>query len=156
MQYRMNRHQIELTRNAAIELFAHDLSNAEIARRLHVARQTISEWHNQFNAGGREALALKKPGPEPKLNREQLDQIRAAILEGPMAHGYQTQLWTLDRITDLIQRLTGVGYHPGHVWYLLGRMDLTCQKPECQAKERDQEAVDHFVNEQWPQIKKGP
>lgn len=156
MEHGTYRQQLERKRQAAIELFAQDLSKAEIARRLHVARQTVSGWHSQFIAGGADALAIKKPGPEPRLTQQQLVRVREAIVAGPTAHGFKTQLWTLERIAELIYKLTGVRHHPGYVWHLLGRMDLTCQKPECQAKERDQDAVDHFVDVEWPAIKKGP
>jgi hypothetical protein len=30
-------------------------------------------------------------------------------------HGFDTDHWTLARIATVIQRLTGIGYHPGHV-----------------------------------------
>lgn len=155
MQHTTSRQQIELARNAAIALFGQDLSNAAIARRLGVSRSTVSIWHNAYRDGGAAALALKKPGPQAKVSPEQLDQVRDAVLDGPAAHGFETELWTLDRIADLIDNMTGVRYHPAHVWELLGRMGLTCQKPECQAKERDAKAVQRWVTQEWPEIKKG-
>jgi hypothetical protein len=30
-----------------------------------------------------------------------------------------TDLWTLPRVATVIDRVTGVQFHPGHVWYLL-------------------------------------
>jgi transposase len=39
--------------------------------------------------------------------------------QGAGAHGFDTDHWTLARITTVIERLTGVGYHRGHVWKLL-------------------------------------
>lgn len=35
-----------------------------------------------------------------------------AILRGAEAHGFDTELWTLPRIAEVIWRLTGVSYHP--------------------------------------------
>jgi len=42
--------------------------------------------------------------------------IEAALRQGPRAHGFRTNLWTLPRVARLIEHLTGVQYHPGHVW----------------------------------------
>ena len=38
------------------------------------------------------------------------------------AYGFDTDHWTLERITTVIERLTGTRYHPGHTWKLLRRM----------------------------------
>jgi transposase len=63
--------------------------------------------------------------------------VTEALLAGPLAHGYKTNLWTLPRVALLIKDLTGVSYHPGHVWRLLGASGFSCQRPERRAVERD-------------------
>ena len=40
------------------------------------------------------------------------------------AHGFSTGLWTLPRVARVIKRVTGVKYHPGHVWRLLGALNV--------------------------------
>ena len=140
----------------AAELFGQDLSNAEVARRLHVSRKSASGWYQQWKADGVEGLnKIRMPGPACRLSQEQLQELAQTLLEGPQAQGYETPLWTLDRITAVIVKTTGVQYHPGHVWYMLQDLNWTCQKPEAQAKERDQAAVDKWLAEDWPRIKKG-
>ena len=39
--------------------------------------------------------------------------------KGPRRTGFSTDLWTLPRVATVIDRVTGVQFHPGHVWYLL-------------------------------------
>ena len=52
---------LEKRRFEAINLLGKsDMNLAEVARRLHVCRQTVSRWADEFRAGGREAL--KKAG----------------------------------------------------------------------------------------------
>src|SRR2546429_5957316 len=46
------------------------------------------------------------------------------------------------RVATVIERLTGVHYHPGHVWKILGAIDWSLQRPAKQARERDPEKVD--------------
>jgi transposase len=146
----------EHRRLQAAALFAQGVSNAEIGRRLHVSRQSVSGWYQRWKEQGEAALKARLPGPQSRLSQEQRQQIVAALLQGPQAHGFDTPLWTLERIAELIARLTGVSYHPGHVWYVLREMHWSCQKPEAQARERDQGEIARWRAEELPRIKKGP
>jgi transposase len=41
-----------------------------------------------------------------------------------------TDLWTLPRVAEVIERVTGVCYHPGHAWNLLrDQLGWTWQQP---------------------------
>jgi transposase len=91
-------------------------------------------------------------GPRPCSGR-----IEQALLEGALAHGFATDVWTLDRIAVLIYGLTGVQLSNPSVWRLLrNRLGWTVQRPERKAKERDEQAIQHWVAHEWPRIKKGP
>jgi len=149
------RKHIEHLRQQAIALFDTDLSNAEIGRRIGVSRPTVSQWRTRYRNQGAQALELAAPGPDARLSQEQLNQLEVALLQGPQAHGYPTQLWTLARIADLIEKTTGVAYHPGHVWRILQQMKWSCQKPHTKAKERDEAAIAHWCEVEWPRIKRG-
>jgi hypothetical protein len=54
----------------------------------------------------------------------------------------------------VIERVSGVRYHPGHVWKILGAMDWTLQRPAKQARERDPKKVELWMKERWPAVKK--
>jgi transposase len=78
-------------------------------------------------------------------------------VKGATANGFTGELWTLDRITLVIERLTGVRHHPAHVWALLHhRLGWSVQRPVRRAAERDQDAVDRWVKEPWPRVKQTP
>ncbi len=77
-----------------------------------------------------------------------------ALLAGPVAHGYRTALWTLPRVAGLIEDVTGVRYHPGHVWRLLGASGFSCQRPERRAVERDEPAIRHWKQVRSPALKR--
>jgi len=54
----------------------------------------------------------------------------------------------------VIERQTGVRHHPAHIWALLRpRLGWGVQRPTRRAVERDQEAIDRWVKEDWPRIK---
>jgi transposase len=144
-------------RERAAELFAEGRSQAEVARELDVSRQSASRWHTRWQADGTTALRSRGPtGRRPKVPDSKLEVIEQALLEGALAHGFATDVWTLDRIALVIQGLTGVRLSNPSVWRLLrGRLGWTVQRPQRQAKERDEEAIQHWVAHEWPRIKRG-
>lgn len=136
-------------------MFERNVPVSEVARGLGVASQVVYRWRQAWERGGEEALASKGPaGPKSRLTETQINEIVAALLEGPVAQGYQTQLWTLPRVAGLIKDLTGVQYHPGHVWRVLGTLGFSCQRPERRAIERDEPAIQQWKRVHWPAIKK--
>ena len=145
-------------RERAAELFAQGRTQAEVARELDVSRKSASRWHSRWRADGTAALRTRgQTGRQPKVADDQLEAIEQALLEGALAHGFATDVWTLDRIAMVIQGLTGVGLSNPSVWRLLrGRLGWTVQRPQRQAKERDEDALQHWVAHEWPRIKKGP
>jgi transposase len=145
-------------RERAAELFAQGRSQAEVARELDVSRQSASRWHAGWQAAGTTALRSRGPtGRAPRVPDRALEGIEQALLEGALAHGFATDVWTLERIAVVIQGLTGIQLSNPSVWRLLhGRLGWSVQRPQRQAKERDEEAIQHWVAHEWPRIKKGP
>jgi len=108
-----------------------------------------------LDEGGLEALKAKPhPGRPARLSREQKKQLVQVLLKGTQAAGFATDLWTLARVAKVIEREFGVGYHPGHVWYILRDIGWSCQKPERRARERDEAAIEQWRTEEWPEAKK--
>jgi transposase len=148
---------LALRRRQAARLFDQDESQAAVARRLRVSRQSVSRWYRQWQHGGRAALrGAGRAGRKPRLSARQRAQLDAALRRGAEAHGFPTPLWTLPRVAQVIRRETGVRYHPGHVWRLLRALHWTLQRPAGRAKERDEAAIRRWVTERWPAVKKTP
>jgi transposase len=152
------RDRLQARRLRAAELFAVGVTQAEVARQLGVSAQAVNVWHARFTQGGVEALCSRGPsGPAPRLSDAQLAKVEQALLEGATANGFTGELWTLDRIATVIERLTGVQHHPAWVWALLRhRLGWTVQRPKRRAAERDQAAIDRWVKQRWPAIKQTP
>jgi transposase len=147
--------QMEKRRLRAARLFEQNLPVSEVVRRLGIARQVAYRWRDAWKAGGQAALASKgSAGPKARLSSAQIQEIMKALLKGPSAQGYKTQLWTLPRVAALIETLTGVRYHPGHVWRILGDLGFSCQRPERRAIERDEAAIRQWKRVKWPALKK--
>jgi transposase len=152
------RDRLEARRLRAAELFAAGVRQAEVARQLEVSAQAVSVWHAHWRAGGPEAWHRRGPGgPAPRLSDAQLATVEQTLLKGAGANGFTGELWTLERIALVIERLTGVRYHPAWVWALLHhRLGWSVQRPRRRAAERDQAAVDRWVKQRWPQILQPP
>src|SRR5712692_11504328 len=140
-------HELEVRRQQAARLFAAGReTHGAIARRLGVSRQSVMRWYRAWRKGGRLALrAAGRAGRKPRVTPAQLAAVEAALREGPPAFGFTTNLWTLPRVAQVIKRLTGVQYHPGHVWRVLGALDWTLQRPAKRAKERNEPAIRHWM-----------
>jgi transposase len=149
---------LQARRLRAAELFAAGVRQAEVARQLAVSAQAVSVWHARWREGATDALRSRGPsGPTPRLSDAQLATIEQALLDGATANGFSGELWTLDRINTVIERLTGVRHHPAWVWALLHhRLGWSVQRPKRRAAERDQAAIDRWVKERWPAIKQTP
>lgn len=138
-------------------LFGQGQSQADVARELGVSRQTASRWHHAWTSGGTAALrGAGRTGRRCQLSGDALRRLAALLLEGAQAHGYDTDLWTLERIAELVDRQFGVSYHPGHVWKLLGGLGWSCQRPERRARERNEASIRRWLRRRWPGIKKRP
>jgi hypothetical protein len=75
-----------------------------------------AELHAKGLAGLKKA---GRAGRKPRLSAEQINQIERGLKRGPQALGYETSLWTANRVVHLIEQECAVSYHPGHVWKIL-------------------------------------
>ena len=146
----------EQTRLRAAGLFARQVPQAEIAHQLGVDRKNVSRWYRRWQSGGEDALRSRgATGRTPRVSPAQLAGVEQVLLAGARASGFDNDLWTLARVAQVIQQHTGVAHHPGHVWRLLRQLGWSVQRPARRAVERDDEAVQAWVKDEWPRIKKG-
>lgn len=144
-------------RHRAARFFEKGLRQAEVAHRLGVSRQSVLRWHVSWRKGGTRALhGAGRLGRRPRILGQALARVETALRQGPQAHGYATELWTLPRIGVVIQRVTGEHYHPGHVWRLMRQLGWSLQRPTQRAREQDPKAVKRWIRQTWPGLKKTP
>jgi transposase len=147
--------ELERQRFRAIALLEAGHRPGEVAKRLGVSPTAVSQWKMIYQRAGPDGLKAKRhPGPKPKLTPAQHHKLERLLLKGPVAHGYSTDLWTLRRVAEVIERHFGVHYDLSGVWHVLHGMGWSCQKPEHRARERDEEAIASWRQQDWPRIKK--
>ncbi len=146
---------LEKRRIKAATLFGRGCIQADVGRKLQVSRETVRRWYDVWELKGREGLKSPgRAGRKPRLDKAQLRQFAKELTRGPQAHGYDTQLWTLERMAQVIKKLFGVEFYPQHVWRLLRGLGWSCQKPERQARERNDKLVREWTEKRWPRLKK--
>lgn len=143
-------------RMRAADLFEQGVIPAEVARQVGVSHQIVSDWRAAWRRNGRDGLrGAGRAGRLPKLSRDELDEVERELLKGAEANGYPNDVWTLQRAAEVIERVTGVSYHPAHVWSILRHeLKWSWQRPARRATERNDAAVYQWVKKRWPQLKK--
>jgi transposase len=148
---------LETRRRKFVAFLKRNLSLREIARRLGCHASSVMRWRNAFRAKGPDGLKAKPaPGRPPRLGAPQKQRLVHLLGQGAVAHGYRTELWTTQRIADLIEQRLGVRYHRNHVGKLLHQLGWSHQKPERRALERDEAAIEAWKRTVWPRVKKTP
>src|SRR5215468_4844035 len=80
---------LEERRMRAADLFEQGVIPAEVARRVGVSHQIVSDWRAAWRRSGREGLrGAGRAGRLPRVGREQLGVIADELAKGPEAHGY--------------------------------------------------------------------
>lgn len=146
---------LERRRLRGARLLASGESQAEVARRVGVSRQTVMRWDRVREQGGVEALRRPKQFGRPeRLSVEQRAELVQILKAGALAAGFGTELWTVPRIGQLINQRFGVSMVSTSVWRLLGRLGWSVQRPAGQARERDERAIRTWKQKRWPELKK--
>jgi transposase len=112
--------KLEVRRIAAIARLRQGESTSTIARSLGVSIQSVQRWARHYRLHGEEGLRrIPKSGPHPKLAHEKLAQLPDMLARGPVAYGFDTPVWTSERIASLIWGRFRVRYSYDHVKRLL-------------------------------------
>jgi transposase len=140
----------------AADMFRRGKRQVDVVTKLGVSAQTASRWYRAWQQGGRAGLVGGgRAGRARRLTDGQLAEVEAALAKGPRANGFPTEMWTLARVADVIEAVTGIRHSQTQTWTILReRLGWSRQRPARRAVERDDEAIATWVKEDWPRIKK--
>jgi transposase len=149
--------QLEARRRHAIALLQAGASYREVARQVGAALSSVVRWNQAHRRDKRDGLRARLiPGRPCRLSAAQQERLKGVLFRGSEAAGYRTELWTLERIREVIRKQFGVRYSPAGVWALLRRgLGWSWQKSERRALQRDEAAIAQWTREERPRLKNG-
>jgi transposase len=142
-------------RQRAIKMLSEELSLNEIARRMECSASSVMRWRDLWDALGEEGLKVRfATGRPPKMSDKQKTRLLKLLLQGPMAFGWRTDVWTTRRVAELIRKKFSIDYHFTHVARILHALDWSPQKPERRALERNEAGIQKWKATDWERVKK--
>lgn len=151
----LSREKREQVRFKAGRLFKQGVSQAEIARKLRVTPAAVNYWHKDYKKKGLNGLKSKgRPGFESDLGDMDRLLFRKAIIKGPQEYGFETNLWTLPRLTAVLKKVSGFRCSDVWTWHIVRDLGFTPQKPRLKAKERNEKAIAGWKTKTLPGLKK--
>lgn len=146
---------MERRRLAAARELADGAQQRKVARKYRVSEATVSRWASSVRQTGVESLRRTTAYRPPRLADDQLGRLLEILVAGAEASGFDTDLWTTDRVALVIKNEFGIEFHPDHVRKILkNKLGFSYQKPKREAKERDEKARATWLRTTWPRLKK--
>lgn len=132
------------------------MSQAQAARTFQVSRQSVNSWMKAVRKEGPEALVSGKRG-RPKggtLTKAEQGRISRLVLDRcPDQLKLPFYLWTREAIAELVEKRCGKSLSVWTVGRYLKSWGMTPQKPARRAFERDPEAVQRWLDKEYPALR---
>jgi transposase len=143
-------------RRKAVKAYLDGRSKTEIAEIFGVTRQAVTKWVIAYEKGGEKALKAKRRGRikgGKKLLPWQAAQTAKMVMDRyPDQLKLPFYLWTRQAVADLVERRFGVSLSIWTIGRYLRGWGLTPQKPIRKAYEQNSEAVEKWLEEEYPSI----
>jgi len=138
----------------ALRLNEQGWRQCDIAAALGVTKGAVSQWLSAARLGGPEALRSQphRGGPA-RLTPQQKRLVPDFLGHGAEAYGFRGEVWTCRRIAKVLVQEFGVSYSRSQVSRLLKELEWTPQVPLTRALQRDEQAIERWRGEVWPEIK---
>jgi transposase len=141
----------------AVQRVVDGYSTKDVADFLGVDPSSVRRWVGAFRHKGPKGLVARAVrGRPPKLSRTQEKIVLRWLTHNPVEYGFASELWTCQRLAQLIEEQFDVRFHPAYLSVWLRDRDRTPQKPQRVARERDPERIAKWLEVEWPRIKKKP
>jgi len=130
-------------------------TTAEVADFLEVDPSSVRRWLAAFRQHGAAGLAARPaPGRPPKLTPAQEKIVHRWLKDNPIDLGFPTELWTTDRLKQLIDQEWGISFNQHYLAAWLRQRGYTPQLPRRVAREADDREIARWLAEDWSRIKR--
>jgi len=144
---------LEGCRIRATELYKNGEKINDISYFLGFHRGVVSKWISLFTKEGEKALLSKKAkGPDYKLSEKEIKDIMSLLYDDATTYGFENPLWNCKMVQQIILKKTNKEIHTTNIMRLFKKLNLSPQKPERIASQRDKRAIRKWKVEEWPKI----
>lgn len=145
---------LEHYRYRAIDLHEKGKKVNDIAEFFGVHRCSVSHWITDYKRHGRNKLKSKKAtGPSYKLSPREMSTLISLLEDDATEHGFESPLWTCKRIQKIIKETAGKRIHTTNILRWLKKINISYQKPQRRASQRDEKVIQKWLSEEWPKIR---
>jgi transposase len=145
---------LQYRRCLAVQRVLEGHSTQEVADFLSVDPRSVRRWLAAYRRqGGAGLLPRPRPGRPPQLSTTQEKIVLRWLSESPTEHDFPTELWSAERLAQLINQEFAVEFHPAYLTCWLRQRGYTPQKPRRVPRERDDEEIARWLEKDWPRIK---
>ncbi len=103
---------------------------AQVARAVGVSRKAVSLWNRQLTAaGGLSGLQAQPLGRPGGLSVQQRAELLRLLMIGALAQGFATELWTVRRVSQLIEEKFSRRYSGSQVYRILVGLGFSSHAP---------------------------
>lgn len=118
-------------RSMAVRLLHLGHKPKEVARIQAVSKPTIYGWFHRWQSGGIEALANQpKSGRPPKADDAYSLALVEVIDKEPSEVGYAFRIWTVERLSAHLEKITGIVLSESRLRALIKRKGYRYRRPK--------------------------
>jgi transposase len=139
----------------AVEAVERGLGVGQVADAFNIDRSTLFRWVRKYQADGHGGLQRQAGSGRPRLLEDLTEgDLREIVLFAASDFGYETDLWTVGRLQQVLEELCEVKLSKNTVWRRLRDAGLTYQKPERRYFEVDEKARQQWLRTEVPRIRR--
>jgi len=139
----------------AIEAVERGIPRIQVARAYGIDRSTLYRWLESYHQDGVDGLYRSEGSGRPKLLEELTEtELRTIVLTSALSYGFESDLWTVGRLHQVITSKFHVLVSKLTIWRRLIDAGLTYQKPEREYYEADENVRKHWRRDEMPKIKR--
>jgi len=125
-----------------------------VAKAFKTDRTTVFRWIKRYEQHGENGLCRQAGSGRPrKLKELESRRLWNLVLQPATNFGYETDLWTVGRVHQVVQERLKVVISKDTIWRRLREAGLTYQKPERQYFQTDDKERQEWVEQQLPKIR---
>lgn len=143
------------TRVRAVRAVLNGTPVTDVAQAYRTARSTIHRWVARYHEAGDESGLQRRevPGRPRKLQRLSAYNLRRLVLAPATRYGFETDLWTVTRLHQVLTERFAEEVSEDTVWRRLRDAGLTWQAPERQYFDANPALREQWQRETLPLIR---